>query len=421
MKVGIVLMVVAWCSAALAAQSYHLRRPNQYRQTADDNAVTVLQARLGRGELELPMAGPSGRLRALLAALAIPESSQTLVFSKTSLQRHRIAPDSPRALYFGPDAYVGWVPGAAALEVAVGDPRLGMAFYTLAQGGAAPVRFVRDDSCLSCHATSHTHDEPGVVLRSVFVDAGGDPIASAGEVDVSVRTPMAERWGGWYVTGRVGVAHRGNGIAVRDERGGWQVAARTAADLREFAGEFRVADYLVPTSDVGALLALEQQAMVHNLLVRAMLQTRFLLENDRAMQAMLGEEGLREATLDLLDDLAAEVVAALLLAGEATVPEQSLAVAPRFAAEFAAQWPQAVDGVRVGELVGAPRTFALPLSPMVHAPAFARLPDELRHLVLRRLRRALQLGRTPRGVAIDAGQREALDRHLRATLPGYGE
>lgn len=420
MKVGIVLLVVAWGGAALAAQSYHLRRPNQYRQTPDDNAVTALQERLASGELQLPAAGPSGRLRALLAALAIPESSQTLVFSKTSLQRHRISPQAPRALYFGPDAYVGWVPGAAALEVAVGDARLGMAFYTLAQSEAAPVRFVRDDSCLSCHATSHTHDEPGVVLRSVFVDAGGDPIASAGEVDVSVRTPMAERWGGWYVTGGVGVAHRGNGVATRDGRGGWRVIPRAARDLREFDGEFRVADYLVPTSDVGALLALEQQAMVHNLLVRAMLQTRFLLESDRAMQAMLGEDGVREVTLDLLDDLAAEIVAALLLAGEVTVPAASLAVAPGFAAAFAAQWPQALDGVRVGELAGAPRTFTLPLSPMVHAPAFARLPEELRRLVLRRLQRALQLGRTPRGVVVDAEQRAALDRHLRATLPGYG-
>jgi hypothetical protein len=259
-----------------------------------------------------------------------------------------------------------------------------------------------------------------LVLRSVFADAGGDPIPSAGEVTVSVRTPLAERWGGWYVTGEVVVAHRGNGTAERDAAGGWRVGSRAAADLQAFAAEFRVADYPASTSDVGALLALEQQATVHNLLVRAMLQTRFLLENDRAMQAMLGEEGLREATRDLLDDLAAEIVAALLLGGEVTVPAGSVRAEPRFAAEFAAQWPQAEDGVRVGELVGAPRTFTLPLSPMVHAPAFARLPDELRSLVLRRLRRALQLGRTPRGVEIDAVQRAALDRHLRATLAGYG-
>ncbi|MCA8952994.1 MAG: hypothetical protein KDE27_26015 [Planctomycetes bacterium] len=171
--------------AALPAQHFALRHPVDYHTALDDNAATALNRRLVAGELTLDPAGPSGRLRALLAALGIPESSQVLVFSKTSLQRHRISPRSPRALYFGRDAYVGWVPGAAALEVAVSDPMLGLVFYTVPQRPDVEPRLRRDDSCLSCHASSRTDDEPGLLLRSVFPDAQGDPIASAGETRVT--------------------------------------------------------------------------------------------------------------------------------------------------------------------------------------------------------------------------------------------
>ena len=156
------------------------------RQTRAVNASRTesLDARLADGSLELPSAGRRGRLLALLAALEIPVSSPTLVFSKTSLQRHRISPHNPRALYFNGDAYVGWIPGAAPLEIAVGDDRLGMAFYTLPQDPAEPPRLVRDDSCLRCHASTRTREEPGLLLRSVFPDEDGDPIVDSGNVDV---------------------------------------------------------------------------------------------------------------------------------------------------------------------------------------------------------------------------------------------
>ena len=418
---ALVVASLATLVASATAQAFHVRKPNEYRAAVDDNVATALDAKLAAGDLTLVSQGRSGRLRALLAALAVPESSQTLVFSKTSLQRHRISPHSPRAIYFGRDAYVGWVPGAAALEVAVSDAKLGMAFYTVPQDPATPARFVRDDSCLSCHATGHTDDEPGVVLRSVFADENGDPIASAGESNVTMRTPMAERWGGWLVTGKIDETHRGNGTAVRGERGRWRVESRSAVDLGAFADRFAAADYLAPTSDVGALLALEQQATVHNLLIKAMLQTRCLLQTDREVNAMLGEEGLRESTAEILDDLARKLVTALLMGGEAATTDANATPDARFAADFVALWPQSADGPRIGELTVAPRTFSLPLSPMVHSRAFAALPEELRELVLRQLRRALAKGRLPRDVQVSKEQRLAIDAHLRATLPGYAD
>jgi hypothetical protein len=414
-----VLCLFLALGAALVAQGFHQRFPTQYRKAKDDNAITALNLRLQAGEVQLPSVGQSGRLRALLAALAVPESSQMLVFSKTSLQRHRISPGSPRALFFGPDVYVGWVPGAAMLEVAAGDARLGLVFYTLVQDPEQAPVLRRDDSCLSCHGGERTDDEPGLLLRSVFPDAAGDPISSAGEALVTFRSPLAERWGGWLVTGHFAGPHRGNGTAVRDDAGNWRVAGRVAADLGAFAEDFAVGDYPVRTSDVGALMALEQQVTVHNLLIRASLQVRTLLACDAALHGPSDEPGMRDPTARIVDRLARQIATTLMFGDEAPLTDRDAVADGTFAAAFASQWPRDSAGRSLGQLDLRERVFVLPLSPMVHSPAFAAMPPELRDAVLERLRVALGRGRFPGGVAMTADQRLALHAHLRATLAGY--
>src|SRR6516225_4200359 len=74
--------------------------PIQYAKSQPDNAVERLREVLGNGQAKLEFDEDHGYLRSLLRALGLPESSQTLVFSKTSSQRHRIGPKTPRALYF---------------------------------------------------------------------------------------------------------------------------------------------------------------------------------------------------------------------------------------------------------------------------------------------------------------------------------
>lgn len=414
------LLPAVACPVLAPAQGLYEREPIRYASAADDNAVSRLDRRLAAGAAELAPEGRSGRLLPLLRALGVPPASQTLVFSRTSLQRHRVSPRNPRALYFGPDVYVGWIPGAAAIEVAAGDERLGLVFYRLTQDPAQPARLVRDDSCLSCHAGSRTDDEPGLLLRSVFPDPDGDPIPSAGETLVTTSTTIEQRWGGWLLTGRFAGAHRGNGIAERAEPGTWRVAGRAAADLHAFAADFAADDYPVATSDVGALLALEQQVTVHNVLVRASIQARVALAADARWTEATGDAGMRTSTRRLLASLAREIASVLLLAGEPSLAGHDAAPDPAFATAFADLWPRDAAGVALGRLDLRERTFTLPLSPMVHAPAFAALPAELRGRVLERLRLACGEGRLMRGVAMTPPQRTALHAHLTATLPGYG-
>ena len=114
MRLPPILVLALLPMGALAvAQGFYERAPNHYRQATAENAATALNRAILAKAVGLPADGPRGRLRGLLQALGVPETSQTLVFSKTSLQRHRVSPRNPRALYFGPDAYVGWIPGSA--------------------------------------------------------------------------------------------------------------------------------------------------------------------------------------------------------------------------------------------------------------------------------------------------------------------
>src|SRR4051794_41118640 len=79
------------------------REPINYSRRSGDNRVTRLMADLHAGAKSLKHEANVGYLRSLLIALDVPQSSQTLVFSKTSLQRQRISPATPRALYFSDD------------------------------------------------------------------------------------------------------------------------------------------------------------------------------------------------------------------------------------------------------------------------------------------------------------------------------
>src|SRR5262249_45094640 len=161
--------------------------------------------RLDRGQVKLAFDEKFGYLPALLRELHAPQSSQMLVFSKTSLQRDRIAPRTPRALYFGDDVYVGYCQRGKVLEVTAVDPQRGGVSYSPAQELAVNPAFLRQGaSCLICHGSSQNQGFPGHLARSVYADAEGHPVLSMGTVRVDQTTPLSKRWGGWYVTGTAG-------------------------------------------------------------------------------------------------------------------------------------------------------------------------------------------------------------------------
>src|SRR3954449_8375446 len=189
--------------------SYILPRDHaaiQYGAAEGKDRVAQFQQKLREGKLRLEFDEHHGYLPAVLKALNVPISSQVLVFSKTSFQAPRISPRMARSLYFTDDVYVGWVPGGDVLEFAAIDPRQGVMFYTMDQDAGPKARIDRRDECLQCHASGGTLGVPGRVVRSVFVERSGMPLFQAGGFVTDHRSPLAQRWGGWYVTGTHGTA-----------------------------------------------------------------------------------------------------------------------------------------------------------------------------------------------------------------------
>src|ERR1700722_20014004 len=91
----------------LSAADDFEREPISYSATVPQNVVSRLKTEFDLKRAHFDFDPRWGYLRSLLRALHVPESSQMLVFSKTSFQRQRITPKTPRALYFNDDVYIG--------------------------------------------------------------------------------------------------------------------------------------------------------------------------------------------------------------------------------------------------------------------------------------------------------------------------
>ena len=170
---GVLVWLVASDSPARAQLDFE-GPPVSYGKQPTTDRVARLGEALEGGKLALEEDAKFGLLPAVLKALDVPADSQTLVFSKTSFQLHKISPGRPRALYFNDDTYVGWVQGSDIIELAAADKDQGAVFYTIEPDATGEPRVLRDQGqCLICHASSRTQGVPGFIVRSVYSTPAG--------------------------------------------------------------------------------------------------------------------------------------------------------------------------------------------------------------------------------------------------------
>ena len=148
---GLLLLFAILPSTPCFAQRRLDEPPIDYRETVADNPIAELANRLAAGEASLQYEPGFGYLRSILDELEIPVSSQSLVFSKTSLQTSRISPSNPRAFYFNDDVYIGWIRGSSLMEVATADPVLGAVFYSIQMNPRQASIRREHHRCLVCH------------------------------------------------------------------------------------------------------------------------------------------------------------------------------------------------------------------------------------------------------------------------------
>jgi hypothetical protein len=400
--------------------------------------IASLQLLLDNGDVSFTHDPVTGWLPSVLSALDIPVSSQVLIFSRTSLQTERIAPWAPRAIYFNDDTYIGFVGDdtdpmdARILEVAGIHPEDGGAFYFLSLNPDIAPQFVRDDpTCLGCHESGITEDVPGVMVRSTLTGRMGRGLITR-EGPITDRTPMAERFGGWYVTGTGGGIHGGN-VWAPEESFEIDVGRRAryadefdfspGQDVTDISDRFDTSVYLSEHSDIVALLVLTHQTRVHNLITVAHEGTMEALRQQDAARVTRGleiSEGELLPTTEVAIDNVVDRLVREMLFSRAEPLDGPIRGTSTFADDFAARGPFDAQGRTLREFNLQDRLFEYPLSFLIYTDAFDALPDLTRNRVYRRLDAILSGRDMGEDFAhLDAGQRAAIREILVATKPEF--
>ena len=384
--------------------------PIRYSDTTPTDRLSLLAKKLE----ERKLAGQPGHglkaLEFILAELDVPKESQVLVFSKTSLQNSRITPQNPRCLFFSENAYVGYVPGGA-IEAIVHDAVLGPVFYLVEPDKDGVLKVERDTNrCLSCHATSRTENVPGMLIRSVYAEENGHPILQLGTHDVAHETPLADRWGGWFVTGRSSLPHLGNRVFKEDSD-----LTPSSIPIKSVAGMVDVNSYLRPTSDVVSLLVLEHQVKMHNLLNAAAMNYRrsvyFMQTLNPDADAAQGSAG------EIAVSGAKDIVDYLFFKDEADLGEGVEGDAG-FQQAFVKRFPKTKDGESLAEFRLYGRIFKNRCSYMVYSEAFKGMPVALKQRVIARMKRVIA-GDEEGFEYLKKSELERIDTILSATLDGW--
>lgn len=415
---------VAFSSKASAQTDFEQEPINYYTSPVHD-AMHRLKVAIEAGDKELQWDEKTGWLTAVLKTLDVPVSSQTLVFSKTSLQLTRINPSRPRALYFNDDVYVGWVQKGDVLEVSAVDPHQGAIFYTVSQNyqpGDQPVIKRDQGHCAVCHASSRTENVPGYLVRSVFPGRSGTPLYGLGTKSTDHATPLEDRYGGWYVTGTHGkMRHLGNAIASDDKQPPIDVSE--GANLTSLTDRIDMEPYLIESSDLVALMVLEHQAKMHNLITRANYEARRCVHQDKVMNRLLEREEDHQSDSSKRRIAAAgdELLRYMLFADEFSL-ESPVKGTSDFQDDFESAGKKDSEGRSLRQFDLETRLFKYPCSFLIHSESYRGLPDSIRDHVENRLASILSGNDESEDFDhLDQKTKTALREILSETLDGFSD
>jgi hypothetical protein len=329
-------------------------------------------------------------------------------------------------LYFNDDVYIGYCQQGDVLEVSAVDSRLGAVFYTVDQKATDKITFTRQtETCLLCHGSSANQGLPGHLIRSVYADGTGNPILRFGTHRIDQTSPLKERWGGWYVTGTAGKqTHLGNLIVNERERDPDNIDNSAGLDVTDLSKRIKTSSYLTGHSDIVALMVVEHQAEMQNLIGRASLLTRCALHE----QMMLNKE-LNKPPDEAWDSVtsrinhAGEAVVRYMLMSSETALQDKVEGTSAFASEFMKKGARDKKGRSLPDLDLKRRLFTYPCSYLIYSKAFGDLPATVKDRILLRLWEVLTGKDTSKEFAhLSADDRRAILEILietKTNLPGY--
>jgi len=378
----------------------------KYFENPVNDVVSKLAKDVESGKVSLEHRGGLSWLPSVLQRLGINLDSQALVFSRTSVQAAKVAPNHPRAIYFADNVAVAFVPGSDEIELAATDPRQGVVFYSLNIKPAEKPAFVRGTICVKCHQGPATSGVPGMFVGSVFPNALGNP-AKEGAIITDHRTKFEDRWGGWYVNAKRGQQKdRANAVASNPAEP-TELDTEGQQNLTTLIGKFNPEGYLTPISDMISLMTFEHQTQMTNFITRVGWQARITQQEgktDEFSQAKL------EAEIDAL-------VTYMLFIDEEPLPAPVEGVST-FTKTFPQRGPRDHVGRSLRDFDLQKRLFRFPLSYMVYSESFDALPGSVRERIYQRLYDILTgKDTTPKFAKIAQADRQAIIEILRETKP----
>jgi hypothetical protein len=260
---------------------------------------------------------------------------------------------------------------------------------------------------LQCHLIPGTLNVPGLEIASVIPAPDGSPRSPGSGIVVDSRTPLQDRWGGWYVTGTAGrLQHRGNAVASNPDQPE-ELDFLGTQNLTSLDKILDTTQYLEPTSDLVALMTIEHQTRVTNLLTRLGWETRIAAYEGK----------LETFRKDRLDMLVEQLVSYMLFAGEAKMTDPIAGVST-FTKTFTARGPRDKQGRSLRDFDLQTRLFRYPLSYMIYSESFDELPEIAKARVFERLYDVLTgKDRSETYSKLSAGDRRAIFEIVRDTKP----
>ena len=378
-----------------------------YDKAPGTDPVGLLEQKLQSGEAKLEYDPKFGYLPSVLKHLGVSIDSQVLVFSKTSFQSPRISPAAPRALFFNDTVSVGSVQRGDVLEFVSLDRNQAVQFYSLDVRKTEKPSFLRRTTeCLNCHLSPGTLNIPGMLIASSYTSADGTPAFRGAQDITDHRTPIEDRWGGWYVTGDAGATlTRGNAISIDPRHP--TVLDQRESNLASLEKKFDNSLYLTGTSDVVALMTYEHQTRMSDLLVRLNWETRIAQADNKTAEFQ-----------DRFKFLVDEVAAYMLFADEARIRYPITGIST-FTKTFPERGPRDKKGRSVRDFDLKTRMFRYPMSYFIYSEVFDHLPDVAREALYRRIYDVLSGKETgARYAKLTAEDRTAILEILRDTKPG---
>lgn len=393
--------------SALESKVAFREAPHRYLQHEPKDRFAALRQQIEAGRAELNLEDDKAFLASILKALDVPESSQLLVFSASSLQSEIINPRNPRALYFNEDTYVGWVPGGK-VEIISMDPEMGGIFYIFerlrAGGGVPPI--TRSEKCFNCHAGLATRRVPGLIAESLLPMASGASLETYRRDEQGHQIPLEVRFGGWHLTGEHNLKNHHANLM------GTNVPGRGIEKQKVEPGQMSdLGLHLRPTSDILPHLVHEHQMGFENRVFHAAYLLRQWLAEGRGNLPMRLKEEFEELT--------EELARYILFVDEAKLPGQGIEGDADFVRDFQRNRRPAAGGLALKDFDLKTRIFKHRCSYMLYTDSWQKLPVVFRERVYFKMAEGLrEQNPNPAYRHLEPEEKLAIRAILKDTLPG---